>query len=44
MPIEDIRMNIITNSKRVNSKLERCKWNDEEVIIASGLSISYERP
>lgn len=35
MPIEDIRMNIITNSKRVDSKLERCKWNNEEVIIAS---------
>ena len=35
MPIEDIRMNILTNAKRIPSTIKRCKWNDEEVAIVS---------
>ena len=36
MPIEDIRMNIITNSKRLSKAItKRCQWNNEEVAIVS---------
>ena len=36
MPIEDIRMNILTNAKRLPISItKRCQWNDEEVAIVS---------
>ena len=36
MPIEDIRMNILTNAKRMPTAItKRCQWNDEEVAIVS---------
>ena len=36
MPIEDIRMNILTNAKRMPISItKRCQWNDEEVAIVS---------
>tara|TARA_Y100000114_G_scaffold61891_1_gene56738 strand:+ start:1818 stop:3449 length:1632 start_codon:yes stop_codon:yes gene_type:complete len=35
MPIEDIRMNIMTNAKRIKSTIQKCRWNDEEVAIVS---------
>ena len=35
MPVEDIRMNILTNTKRINSTIKRCAWNTEEIAIVS---------
>ena len=36
MPIEDIRMNILTNAKRMPMAItKRCQWNNEEVAIVS---------
>jgi hypothetical protein len=36
MPIEDIRMNILTNTKRMPLSItKRCQWNNEEVAIVS---------
>jgi hypothetical protein len=36
MPIEDIRMNILTNAKRMPTAItKRCQWNNEEVAIVS---------
>ena len=35
MPVEEIRTNILTNSKRIPSMLKKCQWNNEEVAIVS---------